>query len=101
MSTAVYVIISVPAAEREQKGDVPTLATSGQFDKQTVSKSLKKVLEESLRELGIVDPVWNLNKNGTGYQVCFPCDLETSDAVIEFFTHNKVGCLKDTSIGYE
>ena len=106
MSTAVYVLISVPTEEREGqlKGDVPTLSTAtatSDPESETTGFPLKKLLEESLRELGIVDAVWYSNKSGRGYQVCFPCDLETSDSIIEFFTLKKFGSLKETSIGYE
>lgn len=99
MSSAVYVLISVPTAEREKqlKGDVPTLTTTA--SDQEPDTSLRKLLEESLKELGITDAVWSLHKCGKGYQVTFPCDLETSDSIIEFFTHKKIGSLTETSIG--
>lgn len=100
MSSAVYVLISIPTIERENqlKCDVPTLPASGRESK-SLDPPLKKLVESALQELGITDVVWSLNERGTGYHVCFPCDLEASDAVIEFLSGKKIGITKETSLG--
>lgn len=74
------------------------------------------MLEESFEELDINDAVWYLTKNGKGfgkimidesvlkivpsrYHVYFPCDVEESDNVLEYFCGKRIGIQKETFIG--
>lgn len=126
MSNAVWIIISIPTAEREKQlwqeqqqqqqqqnhqnfPDSNTIKSNGNLlpphinsNHQTTNglKPFKKLLEDSFDELNIQNVVWNINRNGRGYQVFFACDLEESDSILEYFASKRIGSHKETYIGY-
>lgn len=57
------------------------------------------MVEDAFEELDIQDVVWYLTKNGKGYQVYFPCEMQRSDAILEYFCSKQIGTLKETFIG--
>jgi hypothetical protein len=108
MSSAVWFVISIPTIEREKQIRYEQLSTKTVIEAYNLNVSdkptnnfvpLKKILEDSFEELEIDDAVWYLNKSGKGYQVTFPCDLEASDSIIEYFASKRIGSSKETYIG--
>lgn len=99
MCSAVYVLVSVPTEDRERelRGSFPTLFKSR--EKRDDTPSLKRLLETALDRLGVTDAVWSKNQTGLGYQICFSCDIETSDAILHLFSDEKFRSSKETSIG--
>ena len=102
MSSSVYVFIRIPSEKKVISG-VPTITSSNNeksdhdSDNQTVS--VKNVLQESLQQLGIHDAVWSVSESGNSYHICFPCDSETSDSIIEWFSEKDKNYWKDASVG--
>lgn len=102
MSSAVWIVISIPTIEREKQLRVESnsIESCNLSDKPVNNfVPLKKVLEDSFDDLEINDAVWYLNKSGKGYQVTFPCDLDSSDSILEFFASKRIGSSKETYIG--
>ncbi|KAI1295681.1 Uncharacterized protein HDE_05382 [Halotydeus destructor] len=135
MSSAVWVIISIPTPEREKQLRTDGRSDDDRIDDSSVSRyatklvanvfhsevsgkkspdnpkdssafrkgasfiPLKKILEDAFDELQVVDVVWYLTKNGKGYQIYFPVDLESSDAIIDYFVTKGIGVQRETFIG--
>lgn len=122
MSNAVWITISIPTVERQQQllqeqqqqnhqtfpdsngiksnGNlIPPNTTSNHHPTNSI-KSFKKILEDSFDELKIENVVWNISRNGKGYQVFFACDLEESDSILDYFASKRIGSHKETYIGY-
>lgn len=98
-------VIAIPTIEREKKLRRESLNSNTESiklnDKNNSQPNafFKNLLEDSLQQLEIEDAVWFLNKNGNGYQVTFPCELDASDSVLEFFASKRIGSSKETYIG--
>lgn len=83
-----------------RNANIVSLGESDEKGNKSLTKSLEKILEESLKELEIQSTVWISSKDDNYYHVYFPLDLYDNDATLNFLRGRGIGCKKDSSIGY-
>lgn len=66
----------------------------------SIGESLEKILEETLKELGIDNAVWIPSKNNQLHHVYFPVDLYDNDSTLTYLQSKGIGVKKHSSVGY-
>lgn len=110
MANSVLLVIKIPTAEQQtlelqaSKDSSVVIATNkhgSKFIKSTLPVSfspLKEKLEQVLQQIKVKDATWQLTQNEDYWRVCFTCELEETDSILELLASLSIGSYKGTYV---
>ena len=110
MANSVLMVVKIPTLEKQlsefhwkdEKSSVVDKCEVKSYKQDASSFSfepLKGKLEETLKEINAKDATWQLTQDENFWRVCFTCEMEETDSILEMLASKCIGSYKDTYVG--